>query len=222
MFKNLMRFWKGSDFVSQVLGDFKTMLDDTEEMFVIVCDKLIHNKGEGNLKEIIYAIDLRVNNKEKEIRKRIIEHLSVNPSVDLPTSLLLMSVVKDAERLGDYSKNLYEITTFTDKPLDAQKFTDLFDHIDQKILKLFKETKTAFMESDEKKAQEAWHVEREVAEVCDDILKKLVQSNYPSDETVSLTLTARYFKRITAHLTNIATSVAVPLTDLDYFDEQRK
>jgi hypothetical protein len=32
---------------------------------------------------------------------------------------------------------------------------------------------------------------------------------------------ARYFKRIAAHLTNIATSVILPLTDLDYFDERR-
>ncbi len=216
-----MQFWKGSDFVSEVLGDFKKMLDDTEEMFVIVCDKLIRDKGEGDLKKIIYDIDFRVNSREKEIRKRIVEHLAVQPSVDMSTSLLLMSVVKDAERLGDYSKNLYEVTTFTGKPLDNQKFVELFDSIDEKILQLFKQTKTAFMNSDEKKAESVWEVEREVSETCDEILKKLVKSNYPSDETVSLTLTARYFKRITAHLTNIATSVAVPLSDLDYFDKKR-
>jgi len=32
---------------------------------------------------------------------------------------------------------------------------------------------------------------------------------------------ARYFKRIAAHLMNIATSVILPVTNLDYFDQRK-
>jgi len=108
MFKNLLHFWKGKDFLSQVLEEFKSMLDDAQIMFDSVCRKLIDNKKEPGLKDKVYSIDKRVNDLQRDIRKRVIEHLSLQPSVDVPTCLLLMSVVKDAERLGDYAKNLYE------------------------------------------------------------------------------------------------------------------
>jgi len=38
---------------------------------------------------------------------------------------------------------------------------------------------------------------------------------------ICFALVARHFKRIVAHLVNIATSVVLPYSDLDYFDERR-
>ena len=35
------------------------------------------------------------------------EHLSINPGRDVPGCLALMSLVKDAERMGDYAKNIF-------------------------------------------------------------------------------------------------------------------
>ncbi len=221
MFKNIMRFWKGKDFLSQVLDDFKGMLNDAEEMFSSVCRKLINNEDEPNLKDKIYTFDKRVNEAEKDIRKRVVEHLTIQPSVDVPTSLLLMSVVKDAERLGDYSKNLFEVSRFLDKPIDKQRYRKLFNNIEEEILKLFKQTKQAFIESDEDKAAKSWVYERDIAKRCDSIIEQLAKSSLSVNEAVCFTLMARYFKRLTAHLTNIATSVILPLADLDYFDEKR-
>ncbi|MDP8253590.1 MAG: PhoU domain-containing protein [Candidatus Kaelpia aquatica] len=222
MFKNIMRFWKGKDFLNQVLEDFKSMLNDAESMFGMVIRRLLYNEGDlDTLKKEIYEIDSRVNKSEKEIRKRIIEHLSIQPSVDVPTSLLLMSVVKDAERLGDYSKNLFEVSKFLAEPIDKNKYKELFNNIDQEIAELFKDTKKAFLESDEDIAIASWNYERQIAKRCDQILEKLAKSNISVNEAVCFTLIARHFKRIAAHLTNIATSVVLPLSDLDYFDESR-
>ncbi len=222
MFKNIMRFWKGKDFLNQVLEDFKSMLNDTESMFNLVIKRLLYNEGDLDaLKKEIYDIDSKVNKAEKDIRKRIIEHLSIQPSVDVSTSLLLMSVVKDAERVGDYSKNLFEVSKFLAQPIDKNKYKELFNNIDQEIVELFKDTKKAFLESDEKKAVSSWNYERQIAKRCDEILEKLAKSNISVNEAVCFTLIARHFKRIAAHLTNIATSVVLPLSDLDYFDERR-
>jgi len=222
MFKNIMRFWKGKDFLNQVLEDFKSMLNDAESMFGMVIRRLLYNEGDlDTLKKEIYEIDSRVNKSEKEIRKRIIEHLSIQPSVDVPTSLLLMSVVKDAERLGDYSKNLFEVSKFLAEPIDKNKYKELSNNIDQEIAELFKDTKKAFLESDEDIAIASWNYERQIAKRCDQILEKLAKSNISVNEAVCFTLIARHFKRIAAHLTNIATSVVLPLSDLDYFDESR-
>jgi len=222
MFKNLLQFWKGKDFLNQVLEEFKSMLDDAQIMFDSVCRRLIDNKEEPGLKNKVYSIDKQVNDLQRDIRKRIVEHLSLQPSVDVPTCLLLMSVVKDAERLGDYAKNLYEVTTLMEGPLNKEKYLELFDSVETEISELFKETKKAFIESDETKAAKAWDYKTKIAKRCDQIIEKLAASNLTVNEAVCFTLIARYFKRITAHLTNIATSVILPLTDLDYFDEKRR
>ncbi len=222
MFQNLLQFWRGKDFLSQVLDEFKKMLDDTHQMFNSVCSRLIDNSKEDGLQDNIYSLDRRVNSLERDIRKRIIEHLAIQPSVDLPTSLLLMSVVKDAERLGDYAKNLFEVTNILNGPLDKEKYLQFFDNIGQDLEKLFSITKEAFIESDEKKAAAAWDFETKIVNRCEDIFLKLANGDLPVNTAVSFTLIARYFKRIAAHLTNIATSIIVPLDQLDYYREKRK
>lgn len=220
MFKNLISFWKGKDFLTEVLQEFKKMLEDTKYMFESVLSCLMEEKKDPALEEKVYVVDKKVNLLEKEIRKRIVEHLSIQPTVDVPVSLVLMSVVKDAERVGDYCKNILEIVKLLDKPLRKDLFTDLFDGIDKKIVKQFERTQKAFMESDEKVAKEILYMEREIVKNCDGILKKLAKSDLATNEAVCLTLLARYFKRVVAHLANIGSSVILPITDLDFFDEK--
>lgn len=222
MFQNLLQFWKGKGFLKQVLDEFKSMLDDSQIMFESVCKQLIYNEAEPGLKEKVYELDGKINALQKDIRKRVVEHLSLQPSADVGTCLLLMSVVKDAERLGDYAKNLLEVSSLLAKPIDKQRYNELFNNIESEIIELFKETKKAFMDSDEDKAARTWEYQKEIKKRCDKIIENLAKSNVSANEAVCLTLTARYFKRIASHLTNIATSVILPLTDLDYFDETRK
>jgi phosphate uptake regulator len=222
MFKNLLSFWKGKDFLVQVLEDFRIMLDDSESMFEMVCSQLLGGTKEPGLKDKIYEIDKQVNNLQKEIRRRIVEHLSLQPTVDVNACLILMSVVKDAERLGDYSKNLYEVTELLAQPIERELFSEYFDELDKKILALFQQTKEAFIDANEEQARSAWEYEKTIAKGCDKIVERLAQSNLPVNQAVCFTLVARHFKRIVAHLVNIATAVILPLSDIDYFDERTR
>ncbi|NIP22770.1 MAG: hypothetical protein GWN67_02170 [Phycisphaerae bacterium] len=222
MFKNLLNFWKGKDFLAQVFSEFNEMLEDTKRMYEMVCKTLLDNVEEPDLKKKIYEIDKNVNRLQKSIRTRIIEHLSLRPTVDVSACLLLMSVVKDAERLGDYAKNLFEITEFLAKPIDRTLFSQYFNEVDKKVLELFEQTKEAFIETDVDIATSAWDYEKKIAKGCDEIVTKVAKSNLTVNEAVCFALIARYFKRIVAHLVNIATSVILPLSDLDYFDERRE
>jgi len=221
MFKDFLSFWKGKEFLSKVLEEFKQMLDDTEFMFESVCACLLDNKDAPDLKEKIYEIDRKVNVLQKEIRKRIVEHLALQPTVDVTACLLLMSVVKDAERLGDYAKNLFEVTELLEKPIGRTLFSQYFNNIDKEVLELFEQTKQAFIETDVDMATLTWESKKKIAGKCDDTLAKIAKSHLTVNEAVCYTLIARYFKRIVAHLVNIATSVILPLSDLDYFDEGR-
>lgn len=220
MFKNFLSFWKGKDFLSKILEDFNKMGEDTEGMFRSVLKKLLESKEEPGLKDRIYFVDKRVNELEREIRKRIVEHLSLQPTVDVPACLLMMSVVKDSERIGDYCKNLYEVTELLEGPLDINKFRQLFDDLDKEILTEFKKTRDAFQKSDEKLARDVLDIETGIVRNCDEILEKLASSRLGANEAVCFTLIARYFKRIAAHLANIGSSVILPISDLDFFDEK--
>jgi phosphate uptake regulator len=222
MFKNLIQFWKGKDFLSQVMEDFKVMLDDSEMMFKSSYAILVENKKEPGLEDQIIKTDKRVNSLQKAIRQRIIEHMTAQPSVDSPACLLLFSVSKDAERVGDYAKNLLEVSRLLDNPIDQEKFKVLFEDIDKEVVSLFQQTKDAFISSDEKKAAGTWDTQIKLKRKCDGIVRSLAESDYSVNEAVCFTLIARFIRRMSSHLTNIATSVIVPLTELDYYHEQSK
>ena len=222
MFKNILSFWKGKDFLTEVFNEFSNMLDDTYSMFESVHKKLCNNIAEPGLKDNIYKTDRDVNLLEKNIRKRIVEHLSVQPGVDINACLVLMSVVKDAERIGDYIKNLYEVTELSKEPLKEETIQRYLPDVHPEIEKAFTMTKKAFLESDEATARELLGLERKVVKTCDAALKELALSSLSVNQAVCLTLIARYYKRITAHLVNVASSVILPISELDFFDEKTR
>ena len=220
MFRNIFGFHKGKHFIEHVFQEFAEMLDDTEMMFKAVVGRLLDHLDEPNLKARIYKLDGRVNSLERNIRKRVAEHLAVQPTVDVPASLVLMSVVKDAERLGDYVKNLYEVTELLAKPIDKALYEEYFGRMDADILTLFARARQAFVEEDEAKARAAWDCQKSIKERCEKALCQIVNSTLSVNEAVCLSLVARYFKRPVSHLVNIATASILPLDELDYFDER--
>ncbi len=223
MFDNLIKFWKGDDFLSTVLGEFQQMLLDSQNIFSSVFKFLVENEETPGLEDKVFSIDKKVNQLEKDIRTRIITHLAVRPEVDTGMSLLLMSVIKDAERLGDYGKNLFGVSQILAKPIEKTKYYSYFGDIDKDIIKLFEDTENAFMDNDEGKAAKSWKYENKIVKFCDEVIDKLSKSDdLSTNEAVSYTLIARYYKRIAAHLANIATSVILPLNDLDFYDEKQK
>lgn len=222
MFKNLLQFVKGKDFLTQTLSDFNDMLEIAETMYVKVIEKLFQPGELKNLKEEMYELDEKINQLEKSIRKRIMEHLILQPTIDLSTSLVLMSVIKDAERLGDYIKNILEVISLFKNPLDKKDYAVFFNSTDQIVTKLFHETKEAFVCSDENKAENAWGYERKISLKCDSIIEEIAKSDMETNKAVCYVLLARYYKRLTAHLTNIATSVVLPLSEIDFYQKSKK
>lgn len=219
MFENLIKVFKGKDFLTTVQTDFGVMLSNATEMFDLVCKRLLHKDPESPLKERIYALDKEINEMEKEIRRRILEHLSFNPKEDISLCLILMSIVKDAERVGDYSKNLYEVSRLIEKETDISNCPVLFD-LEKEIKDLFVKTNEGFINSNEEVARSCWAAKTVINEKCDALIKELARSDRPANEAVNYALAARHFKRIASHLTNIATSMIVPLSDLDYFNKE--
>lgn len=220
MFKDLWSFWKGRHFLDELYSEFREMLEGAESMFEMVCRALLENVDEANLGQKIHDADKQINTLQKQMRRRIIEHLALQPTVDVSACLILMSVVKDGERLGDYCKNLYEVVELLNEPLDKKEYSEYFAELDKDILALFKTTRDAVFNADEEKARKAWDVENKIAKFCDHLVERVSKAPLSTNRAVCYALIARHFKRIVAHLTNIATSTILPLSDIDYFVER--
>ncbi len=219
MFKSLLAFWSGKDFLSGVLDDFSKMLEIAEKMYQkTLCDLLEEKEGPKNVQEI-YDLDKQINELERGIRQRIVSHLAVQSSVNTNVCLVLMSVTKDAERVGDYLKNFQELTLLIEGPLDKTEFRNYFQEIPELLGEKFARTRKAFVNSDEKLARQIIRKKLEIGPQCDQILKDVAASDLPANRAACYAVLARTLKRITGHLANIATAVVMPVTGLDYYDE---
>lgn len=222
MFGKLFNFKDEKDFLSKELEDFGQMLSLGEQIYRQAVTRLTAQELPGlKTRDELYQADQRINKLERKIRKRIVSHLNFNSNENLPTALILMSVVKDAERIGDYGKNIFEISDLMTNCFSEDYFNKWFKSLDDQLLDLFAKTKKCFLESDTELAREIMEIDRDVVKMCDQGLKSLAASDVTTNVAVSATLTYRYFKRIGAHLSNIATSVIMPISDLDYYDERK-
>ena len=109
MLRELLKAWRSRDLLGRMLSDFQEMLRKTEWLFETVSDVLLRKRKPEEVAGEIYRTDKEVNKAERSIRRELVQHLVVRPDADVPASLILMSVVKDAERIGDFCKNIFEI-----------------------------------------------------------------------------------------------------------------
>lgn len=220
MFRELLRAWRSRDILNQMVDELTEMLDDAEAMFGSACAVLFEGRAPAEVHDDLYARDRRVNETEWKIRKQIVEHLSVNPGPHAPACLVLMSVVKDADRVADYSKNLFEVECLAPGGFERDSHVAVFLGLAQDIRHTFEKTRRAFAEEDADLGIELVEHELEIEKRFDALIPDLAAASLPCRQAVAYTLTARHLKRISAHLGNIASSVVMPIDKIDYYDEK--
>jgi phosphate transport system protein len=222
MFKELIDALRQRPLLAQMWIEMKEMLGAAVDMYRPIARVLLGREaGSGSTHDAVYETDKRINHLQRKVRKQLVEHLSMSPGSDVPISLVLMSITKDAERLGDYCKNLLEVSEAMEKPLGEGPHGAEIRQLLMDIEELFEPTANATINSDKAAAATSVERGRELACRCDAFIDELLEDELPTREAVLLTLTARYLKRIALHLTNIASSVVMPLHRLDYVDEER-
>jgi phosphate uptake regulator len=218
-FKELLSVWKGKDLLNKMYEELIEMLKNTEKMFSSVADLLMENKFNKKISASLFSTDIKVNKTERKIRKQIVEHLIIG-GTDVPACLVLMSVAKDVERIGDFCKNLLEVAEMLGNKLENDNYTQFFKDLIKELKDTFKRTEDAFAKSDEVIAHDIIERELAIAKQCDEILYRLSKDSLSCKEAVCYTLIVRYLKRVCAHLGNVASSVVMPVHKIDYFDEK--
>jgi phosphate uptake regulator len=223
MFKELIEALRQRPLLKQMWSEMEQMLSEAVEMYRPVAQILAgQSKLTTETRDSIYEIDHRINALQRNVRKQLVEHLSVSPGSDVPISLVLMSITKDAERLGDYCKNLLEMAEAMKSPLGKGPYGERMSALLTEVGDLFEPIAVATVKSDKALAESSVEKGRELAKTCNAMIEDLISDDLPTREAVLLALTTRYLKRIALHLTNIGTSVVMPLHRLDYFDEEGK
>ncbi|MGY8776806.1 MAG: PhoU domain-containing protein [Longimicrobiales bacterium] len=219
MFKELLGLLKSSNAIASMGADFSRMLKISHEITLAAGQNFFDEEG-GEGREEIRKRDIEINKLERGVRKQVIAHLTLSPSPgEVPYCLLLMSIVKDVERIGDYAKNLAEVRVEGGAPVpDDDLGTELSD-IRRIVEGTFARVDEVFASSDAEVANVLIEEGRTVTRRCDALLGKVARSDYDAATATSVVLGARYYKRIGAHLLNVLSGVVMPLHKLDYHDE---
>lgn len=221
MLRELKALFSPQEPLAEMGEDFARMIDLTGEsvreagVAFFSADPL-----DPDLENAIRKRDIKVNKLQRKIRREVVAHLSLDPTrSDVPYCLLVMSLVKDVERLGDYAKNLAGIRSLHPDPLPDDEIVRELDGIRDWVAGDYERLWDVFESHDAERAGEMIVKGRNITRRLDAMIDETVDVGYTGRTTAVLVLGMRFYKRIVAHLVNVLTGVVQPLHKLDYYDE---
>ena len=109
LFADLLNVWRKADLLSQAWEESLQMLDLSHKMFNKAVKKSKKQESLTVLKELKNR-DKEINSYQRDVRRKIVTHFSLEQVTHDVTSLMvLVNMVVDIERIGDYSKNILDL-----------------------------------------------------------------------------------------------------------------
>jgi phosphate uptake regulator len=213
-------FRTGRSSIEEVEALLVQMLRDGKAVYDAATAAVFGGGKSRETKREVKSTDQEINQAQRDVRRALMVHASVSGRIDLPLVLTYMSVVKDAERVGDYAKNLYDIAKYG-ADFAAAPDNDELVHYCGAVGQLIEDAAGVFENRD---ADEAQHLVEKADAFLDEYDTKVrdaYESLGPASEAVARALYYRFLKRITAHVMNLMTSLVMPVDQLDYYDEDK-
>ncbi len=224
MIKEILSVFKANTLMDRAFQRSYDMLDLTFKMY-IQAKEVLRNTEHTELEVDISDEDIEVNKYQREVRKDVFNHLVLTDGEQLSSGLVLVSIVIDIERIGDFTKNIVEIAQNHPQRLHGGKFEDELIRIEDSVEENFRRTIEVFKNSDEQAARQLIKDFKWISKVSDESLMALVKQADPSITSGSAAALALYFrslKRINAHLRNVTTSVVNPFHRIGYKPKKKK
>ena len=218
MFNWLKNIQESADSANEILALFEEMLDDGRHIFDAASNSLLGGTAPDIVKEDIWATDIRINKNERKIRRRVLTHSAMHGRAPIANDLVLMSLVKDAERIGDYGKNIYDLAATKIHMADS-KHAELLE-LKEQVSHMLVRAKNIYRAEDEEAARECIHEALEIGKLCDKRTIEMVNWTEGDGTAAATALCYRYFKRVVSHSMNIMTSMVMPFDKTDFFDEK--
>ena len=219
MLKEFFNLLKSDSLFEQALNECHEMLEIVREMFNSSSNSLRNPKTEEHPLNI-YEMDKKINHFERDVRRKIMTHLTVNPQQDLSSGLVLVSVVIDIERMGDYTKNIYDLAVKYPEKLSTGKYEDTVSKMEDDVKNYLNQTIDAFKNQDIDLARQLMtDYKKDISSISNEIVNSLVSGKndeFSSDRASALCLYSRYLKRIAAHSRNLVSSIVNPFERIGY------
>ena len=215
----LQRLGPEAQSLNEIHSKFLQMLADGRHIFDAASNALLGGTSPEVIRSDLFETDRRINYTEQEIRRKIVVHGSIHGAVTFPALLVMMSLVKDAERIGDYAKNIFDLTRVGIDLTAGPREGSLIE-LKDKISKLIVRAQGLFEKQDTERAREFLIEVAALEDECDAAVDELL--TVTDRNAASAVLIHRYFKRVISHIGNVVTSLVVPLDKLDYFDEPKE
>ncbi len=214
MFKNIWDALRKNPLIDESYEIMDRLQHQTQEMFMLSMKALIDQDVDPD--EII-RMDKNVNRNVQSVRRKVFEYFSLSSSPNIHGGLILISLVIDYERIGDYAKDL---ALMRDEYGFRGPFThEIGDHLNSmkdRILVMFMEAHDSLSEMEQSYPTKVTLQERELKDEYDSMKDQLMESNLKREEVVCALISARIMRRIAGHLDNIATSGARPFPKLGF------
>ena len=214
----MLRFlWADDDAgLGEVEERFVSMLHDCKHVFDLAAGARFRGTDPTTVADELVTTEERTDEAEREIRRRVLVHASARGThADLGSCLRYMTVAKDAERIADLAKQLFGIAELVGTVQPGPVRDDLSD-LASRLSPLIVEVAEAFRSGDQDRAEAVIGGAREVQQRCrariDALLREEEEVPYPAATALSY----RQVSRVAANLLNIASSVVMPLDEIDY------
>ncbi len=218
MWKSLLTIFRKESLLDKAFKDSYAMLALTESMFLEAKTTLRKQKP-GKLGIDVYDSDKKVNKLERQVRKKVHQHLAETGREEIYSGLLLVSVIIDIERIGDECKNVLDLATNYLMKLKCKPYEKDLRNIESAIEDTFSRVRKQFESFEKTDAEKLLSEYLWVNKLCDqrehDLIKQTDKS-IPSADAVALALYIRHLKRINSHLRNISTSVINPFDKIGF------
>ena len=140
MFDRVISLWKSEDLLSQAWEESFQMMVLSNEMFSAAIRYLRRGEEIKTLKNLKKR-DREINEFQKSVRKKVVTHFSISQKVeDFPSGLVLLNIVVDVERLGDYTKNILDLAIHYPDPLVSEDCLNSLKSIEDDIQSRFADT----------------------------------------------------------------------------------
>jgi len=223
MFRQWLEIFKKDTLMDRAYKRSFMMLDLTRDMFLKAKESLRFRQDcevDVNIKDK----DQEINRYEREVRRNVFNHLAVGGTTKLPSALVLVSIIIDIERIGDYTKNMVELALAHPGKLKGGKFEKDLQRVEAAVEDNFVKTRACFESGDKNAALKLLEEYKWVNDVCDDSLDGLIQEDNkdirPGD-AVALGIYFRWLKRVNSHLRNITTSVVNPFDRIGFEPKEK-
>ncbi|MEW5993627.1 MAG: PhoU domain-containing protein [Candidatus Zixiibacteriota bacterium] len=226
MFKKFKELFSSESLLDAAYNTTLKMLDFDHKMF-LASRETLRQKDTAELPFDIHQTDRKINRFERQVRRDVLTHLTVAGIQNLVPGLILVSIVIDVERIGDYTKNIADLASKHPARLKGGPYEELLHRIEAVLEDQFPKVIQVLSKQDKALGRGIMQAENIVGKASEKIVSDILvgakkNRSLSTSDCVALALYARYLKRINAHLTNVASAIVNPFPRISFREKKKR